>query len=113
MDDNAVRNLMYSINLIATNLNTRPESWREQLQAVRYTTSSHEFTDTVPSESRKQWQVPMVDVFQRVAFADADNGAIQDVADWCLRQLLTLYRLYPQDVTILRCELLLHGKNED
>jgi hypothetical protein len=103
MDQNAVNSLMSTVNLISTNLNTRPESWREQLQAIRSTTMSLEILDGTPEEARKRWQLPLISVFQRVAFADADNGLVQDVADWCLRQALTLLHLYPQDVDILAC----------
>jgi hypothetical protein len=98
-------NLISTVELMSTNLDLRPDSWREQLQAVRSTTGSLEIVDTVPDEARKSWQLPLIRVFQRVAFGDADNGAFQDVADWCLRQTLTLLHLYPEDVEILACEL--------
>jgi hypothetical protein len=104
MDDDAVRALMSTVELISTNLDTRPESWREQLQAIRSTTTSLEILDASPDETRKRWQLPLVSVFQRVAFGDADNGAVQDVADWCLRQALVLLHLYPEDVEVLACE---------
>ncbi|KAH7061644.1 hypothetical protein BKA63DRAFT_199694 [Paraphoma chrysanthemicola] len=101
MDDNAVRNLISTVDLISSNLDIRPDSWREQVQAIRNTTMSLEILDTTPSEPRKRWQLPLISVFQRVAFADADNGAIMDLADWCLRQALTLLHLYPEDAEIL------------
>jgi hypothetical protein len=101
MDESAVHSLESTINLISANLDVRPESWREQLQAIRSTTRSLEIRDGTPEEARKRWQVPLITVFQRVAFGDADNGAVQDVADWCLRQALTLLHLYPEDVEIL------------
>lgn len=105
MDDNAVGTLMASVTLISSNLDIRPDSWRDQLPSVRYTTSTFEITDSVPSTARKQWQLPLVSVFQRVAFGDADTGPAQDVADWCLRQGLRLLQLYPEDVEILSCEM--------
>lgn len=94
---------MLTVELISTNLDTRPESWREQLQAVRSTTESLEILDGTADEARRRWQLPLISVVQRVAFADADNGGVQDVADWCLRQALTLLHLYPHDVEILAC----------
>ena len=103
MDNNAVHSLMSTVELISANLDTRPESWREQVQAIRNTTRSLEILDRTPDGSRMRWQLPLVSVFQRVAFADADNGAVQDVADWCLRQALTLLHLYPDNVEILAC----------
>jgi hypothetical protein len=103
MDDDAVRNLMSIVELISTNLDTRPESWREQIQAIRNTTVSLEILDTIPDQAQKRWQLPLISIFQRAAFGDADHGAVQDVADWCLRQALTLLHLYPEDVEVLAC----------
>lgn len=101
MDDTAVRELMSIVGLISHNLDIRPETWREQLQAVRSTTTTLEILDTTPNQARKQWQLPLISVFQRVAFGDADNGPIQDVADWCLRQALRLLNLYPSDIELI------------
>jgi hypothetical protein len=101
MDDNAIQNLMSTVDLISTNLDLRPDSWREQVQAIRNTTLALELLDRVPDEARKRWQLPLINVFQRVAFADADNAVVQDIADWCLRQALTLLHLYPEDAEVL------------
>jgi hypothetical protein len=109
MDNDAVHSLISTVELISTNLDTRPESWREQLQAIRNITTSLEILDTSPDDARKQWQLSLVSIFQRVAFGDADNGAVQDVADWCLRQALVLLQLYPEDVEVLACE---YGSSE-
>lgn len=103
MDDNAIRTLMTTVSIISNNLDVRPDSWREQLPSVRYATSTFEILDTVASPARRQWQLPLVSVFQRVAFGDADTGPAQDVADWCLRQGLRLLHLYPEDTEILSC----------
>ncbi|OAL07250.1 hypothetical protein IQ06DRAFT_288991 [Phaeosphaeriaceae sp. SRC1lsM3a] len=95
---------MSTVGIISTNLDIRPDSWRDQLPFVRYTTSTFEISDTVPSSARRQWQLTLITVFQRVAFGDADSGPVQDVADWCLRQGLRLLNLYPEDIEILSCE---------
>ncbi|OWY43582.1 proliferating cell nuclear antigen [Alternaria alternata] len=101
MDDSMIQRLMETVQLINTNLDTSPASWRDQLPAIRNTIVSFEITDSVPEEERRNWQLPLISVFQRVAFADADNGVIQDLADWCLRQLVTLLQIYPDNVDIL------------
>lgn len=100
-----VNNLMSTIDLISTTLDSHPESWREQLQAIRDTTNNLDFSDSTPNNARKQWQIPLITVFQRVAFADADNGPIHDIADWCLRQTLTLLHVYPDDTILLSRKL--------
>lgn len=95
MDANATEVLISTVGLIATTLDAAPDSWRDHLQAVRNITASLELSDSVPDEVRRRWQVPLIKVFQRVAFADADNGGVMDVSNCkctgqpSLRTLLT------------------------
>ncbi|KAF2187838.1 hypothetical protein K469DRAFT_568615 [Zopfia rhizophila CBS 207.26] len=101
MDEQRVKALMSTVELISTTLDAVPNSWRDQLQAIRNTTASLEFLDTTPDETRKAWQIPLISVFQRIAFVDADNGGVPDVANWCLRQALTLLQVYPDNLDLL------------
>jgi hypothetical protein len=105
MNSQLVQTLMATVELVNTNLDTAPDSWQVQLQAIRNITASFEITDTDHDESHRCWQIPFISTVQRVAFADADNGPITDLADWCLRQWLALLALYPDDVDILTCKL--------
>jgi hypothetical protein len=104
MDEHMVRTLMSTVELIASTLDTAPDSWRDQIQAIRNITAVLELTDKTPYEPRKQWQLPLISVFQRVAYIDADNGGVIDIANWCLRQALTLLQIYPEDVDLLACK---------
>lgn len=104
MDNSMIERLLTTVDLINTNLDTSPDSWQDQLPAIQNITVSFEINDTVPDEARRHWQVPLISVFQRVAFVDADHGAVKDLADWCLRQLLVLLQIYPDDVDIQACE---------
>lgn len=104
MNDQTIQMLMNAVELINSNLDTAPDSWRDQLQAVRRITATLELTDKTPDDVHRRWQVSFVSVAQRVAFADADNGSITDLSDWCLRQWLALLTLYPNDVEILSCK---------
>lgn len=109
MDEGAVESLMSTVDLLNSSLDTVPTAWQAQLQAVRSITSSLDLLDTAPDPRRRRWQIPLITVFQRVAFADADNAIVQDVADWCLRQSLTLLHLYAQDVDIIACKLFIQS----
>lgn len=122
MDAKAIKALNSTVELIITTLDASPDSWRDHLQAVRSITSSLELSDSAPDEVRRQWQLPLINVFQRVAFADADNGGVPDVANCkrlectasirhaltctlgCLRQALTLLQVYPEDIGLLTRE---------
>jgi hypothetical protein len=119
MDAKAIENLISTVELIATTLDAAPDSWRHHLQAVRSITASLELSDSTPDEVRRRWQVPLIGVFQRLAFAEADSGGVPDVANCkytgrmarmsraltcisgCLRQALTLLQVYPEDVDLL------------
>ncbi|KAF2662994.1 hypothetical protein K491DRAFT_700118 [Lophiostoma macrostomum CBS 122681] len=101
MNEHLVITLQSTVDLIASTLDTNPSAWRDHLQPIRDITASLEFLDTAPDDSRKQWQLPLIRVFQRVSFTDADNGGVPDIADWCLRQSLTLLQLYPEDFGLL------------
>src|SRR3954466_8015108 len=105
MNSQMIQTLMATVELMNANLDRAPDSSRAHLQAIRTTTNDLELVDATPDEERKRWQMPLISVFQRVAFANADGGALLDIADWCLRQLLTLLHVYPGDVEILACEL--------
>ena len=71
MNEYMATTLRSTVDLIALTLDTNPAAWREHLQAIRNITASLEFLDSAPDEARKQWQLPLIRVFQRVACADA------------------------------------------
>ncbi|KAI4957796.1 hypothetical protein J4E86_004935 [Alternaria arbusti] len=89
MDNSMIERLLTTVDLINTNLDTSPDSWQDQLPAIQNITASFEINDTVPDEARRHWQVPLISVFQRVAFVDADHGAVKDLADCNWPQLVT------------------------
>lgn len=104
MDEQTIASLISTADLISATLDTNPGAWRDRLQIIRDITASLEILDNVPDQTRKQWQLPLVTAFQRVAFADADSGGVPDIANWCLRQELTLLSLYPDDVDLIARE---------
>ncbi|KAL5384615.1 hypothetical protein PMIN02_009160 [Paraphaeosphaeria minitans] len=81
MDENTVRTLMSTVELITATLDTAPDCWRDHLQIIRNVTAFLEFSDTRPNENQRQWQLPLMTVFQRVAYADADSGGISDIGN--------------------------------
>jgi hypothetical protein len=104
MDEERINTLLSTLDVIRATLDVSPTSWRDQLQAVRDITASLELVDTTANETQKHWQLPLITIFQRLAFTDADNGGAPDIANWCLRQAVTLLQLYPNDVSLLTCK---------
>ncbi|KAL6168314.1 hypothetical protein ACJQWK_05965 [Exserohilum turcicum] len=105
MDPQTLHTLMTTVQSVEASLDTAPDSWPQHLEAIRSITAVFEITDTRPDDARRRWQLPLIRLAQRVAFADADHGPTTDMADWCLRQLLTLLPVYPNNVEILACQL--------
>ncbi|KAF1951924.1 hypothetical protein CC80DRAFT_423781 [Byssothecium circinans] len=103
MDQGAVAALMRTVHLISTNLDATQDSWRDHLQTVRSIICLLDFSDAVQDNALKEWQLPVITVFQRVAYADVDSGGsgVFDIADWCLRQTLTLLQTYPEEADLL------------
>jgi hypothetical protein len=81
MNAEATEALISTVELIAATLDVAPDSWTDHLQAVRNVTGSLDLSDTVPDGVRRHWQVPLIMVFQRVAFGDPDNGGVLDVSN--------------------------------
>ncbi|KAI9835153.1 MAG: hypothetical protein M1819_002522 [Sarea resinae] len=44
----------------------------------------------------------LIDGFQRLAFQDADNGGLLDIADWCMAQWLGILQRHPENVAALQ-----------
>lgn len=103
MDESSVASLRTLATEIATALELNPTSWRDHLQAIRGVTASLDILDAAPDPANREWQLPLLQVFQRVAFADADNGGVPDIANWVLRQALALLQVSSDDVELLFC----------
>ncbi|KAF1969198.1 hypothetical protein BU23DRAFT_244606 [Bimuria novae-zelandiae CBS 107.79] len=101
MDEDTVRTLFLTVECMNKSLGRADDSWRDHLEAIRNITSILEFNDTISDQDRRQWQLPLMTVFQRVAYADADSGGVPDIANWCLKQAVTLLQVYPEDVELL------------
>ncbi|KAF1999383.1 hypothetical protein P154DRAFT_546361 [Amniculicola lignicola CBS 123094] len=102
MDEGMLSDLMAMVAMINTALDASSESWRDQLHAARSITAFLELFDTTPNDERRKWQLSVIDTFQRLAYADADSGGVQDIGNWCLRQSLSLLQTYPENVDLLK-----------
>lgn len=112
-DETCLRWLVATVELINTTLDTAQDSWRDHLQAIRSITACLEFSDVTPDGERRQWQLPLIAAFQRVAYADADSGGVSDIANWCLKQAVTLLQVYSEDVDLLTRKYLCHRSSEN
>ena len=99
---------MSTAKTINSTLDIAPDSWKDHLQTIRDIIAGLECSDANPDEARMLWQLPLITVFQRVAYSDADSGGVSDIANWCLKQAVTLLQVYPEDIDLLTRNQLVH-----
>ncbi|KAF2009854.1 hypothetical protein BU24DRAFT_66131 [Aaosphaeria arxii CBS 175.79] len=101
MDHHDIVDIDSNIELVNAMLDADPQSWRDHLRIIRTIIATTDMSSITPNQGRKASQIQMIRVCQRVAYADADNGGMLDIGNWCLRQALSLLSLYPNEVGVL------------
>lgn len=91
-----------SLNQIYAMLRSSPQNWRNYIQLARSVIAHLDATTFMQQTSRTAEQVWAIAALQQLAYMDADNGAVADVASWCSRQWLTISQRDPQNVAALR-----------
>lgn len=91
-----------SLNQIYAMLRSSPQNWRNYIQLARSVIAHLDATTFMQQSSRTTEQVWAIAALQQLAYMDADNGAVADVASWCSRQWLTISQRDPQNVAALR-----------
>ena len=83
-------------------LRTSPQSWNNYIPLARSVISQLDTTTFMQQSSRTTEQVWVIAGLQRLAYMDADNGGVPDVASWCSRQWLVISQRQPQNIAALR-----------
>lgn len=91
-----------TVNQISAMLDTNPDDWRNYVTLARNVMASMHTLAPSADPTERQRQNWHIDVFQRLAYSDVDNGGVADIASWCVRQALTLLQHQPEDVDLLR-----------
>ncbi|KAF2806923.1 uncharacterized protein BDZ99DRAFT_393927 [Mytilinidion resinicola] len=102
MDNQSFETVTATVNQIATVIDTAPDQWREYLVAARQITAHLELTNVIHEHASRQWQIWLIDVLQRFAYSDTDSEGVPDIANWCLRQALTVLELAPGEADLMR-----------
>ncbi|KAK4550331.1 hypothetical protein LTR36_003298 [Oleoguttula mirabilis] len=91
-----------SVAQIYTMLRSSPQQWRAYLVLARSVTAHLDATSFMQQTSRTTEQNWIITALQRLAFADPDNGAVQDIAAWCARQWQVILQRVTHNVAALR-----------
>lgn len=91
-----------SVSQIIATLRASPQSWRTHLDLARTVIAHIDRTSFMQQRERQGEQTWMIAGIQRLAYADADNGDVPDLASWCARQWLIIHQRDPQNIAALR-----------
>jgi len=91
-----------SVSQIIVMLRSTSQDWRNYLTLARFVMAHIDNTAFMQQPSRLAEQTWMIGGLQRLAYVDADNGGVPDIAAWCARQWLVIFQRNPQDLAALR-----------
>lgn len=91
-----------SVGQIYSMLRSSPQDWRNYLTLARSIIAHLDSTTFMRQASRHAEQTWVIAGLQRLAYADADTGAVPDIASWCARQWLVVFQRDNQDIAALR-----------
>ena len=86
-------------------LASNPSNWREYLNDARSILDDVEASGFVNETAQTADQVWLIGILQQLAFSEPDTGSPRDIAEWCLRQWLTILQTRPQNVPALKGEI--------
>jgi hypothetical protein len=76
--------------------------WDKLVQATRNLMALLDSTAFFGGSSGVDLQINTVEIIQKLAFQDVDQGGIGDIADWCLERWLRILQRSPDDVRSLK-----------
>lgn len=90
------------LNQIYEVLRTSPPRLRNYIELGRSITALLDSTTFMTRCSAAIEQIRIIDALQQLAYVDADNGAVADIAAWCSRQWQSVLDRDPTNVAALR-----------
>ncbi|KAM3085066.1 hypothetical protein ACMFMG_003502 [Clarireedia jacksonii] len=90
------------ITLLDEVVSTRPNDCATYIPSARSAVTALEHLRFFRDPQRFAEQIWILQGLQDFAFYDADNGCVQDVADFCQNSWLRVLRNYPENVDVLK-----------
>ena len=90
-----------AVSQIYSMLRRTPHEWRNFLGLARTVISHIDATSFMQLSTETTEQAWMLAALQRLAFMDADNGAVVDIAAWCTKHWLVIHQWDPQNLAAL------------
>ncbi|KAL1651432.1 hypothetical protein SLS58_000772 [Diplodia intermedia] len=103
MGDPRLAQCKSAVTQIEAALHSHPHAWQNYLQSARSIVTAVSSMQSLPTGD---WAY-FVTVLQDLGFADADNGSVTDITNWCQTQWLAILEKRPNSTAALRGKLFL------
>jgi hypothetical protein len=87
---------------IQNNVERGCNDWDGHISVARGIIASLNSTSLMQHASQAANQTLLVSGLQNLAYHDVDSGGVQDIADWCVTQWLSMVQRDPENVDALR-----------
>jgi len=101
-EDEKIAACRNGLNQIYEVLRTSPLRSRNHIELGRSIIALLDSTTFMTRCSAAREQVRIINALQQLAYVDADNDVVADIAAWCSRQWLSVLERDPQNVAALR-----------
>lgn len=98
MGDQRLTSCKTAVAQIEAVLKSHPHAWRNYLQSARSVITA---VNSISSIGTADWTW-IVAVLQDLGFADADDGGVADISNWCQSQWLAILESRPNNTAALR-----------
>lgn len=98
MGDSSLNSCKSAVAQLEAVLQSHPHAWRNYLQSARGVMAA---VDSMSSIGADDWSW-IVSVLQDLGFADADQGGVTDITNWCQSQWLAILESRPNNTAALR-----------
>ncbi|KAK7725058.1 hypothetical protein SLS57_003971 [Botryosphaeria dothidea] len=98
MGDSRLNSCKSAVAQLEAVLQSHPHAWRNYLQSARGVMAA---VDSMSSIGADDWSW-IVSVLQDLGFADADQGGVTDITNWCQSQWLAILESRPNNTAALR-----------
>ena len=105
-DEQHVDSARAELRQIQSNVESGDNNWNAHVSTARRIIASIDSTPLMQCPDRAADQTSIISGLQNLAYHDADLGGVQDIADWCVSQWLSIMQRDLENVDALQGMLL-------
>jgi hypothetical protein len=101
-DEQRVNSARAELRQIQINVESGDNNWDAHVSTARRIIASIDSTSLMQRPDRAADQTSIISGLQNLAYHDADLGGVQDIADWCVSQWLSIMQRDLENVDALQ-----------